>query len=220
MMRIWRSTHGVTLIEATIVLTAVAVLTAAAAPSTARVLGRARITRAIDDEEAIKTAITNFLTDASGPQGFDGFTIDGTTSGTPVDILVSDGDIPTVGTGGGAEWDDPVNNTTGLVDFLERHLVTNTPRGSAANDYPTTAGVNVGAWKGAYLNAPINPDPWGNRYAVNTQRLITTPRDVDVIVLSAGPDEEIDTAYNINKITPGDDDILVIVRRDPGRTVP
>lgn len=220
MARTWRSTRGITLVEATIVLTAVAVLAAAAAPSTARALELARVSRAIVDEEAIKTAITNFLIDGAGSQGFEGFTVDGTQSGTPVDILVSDGDIPTIGTGGGAEWDDPVNNTTGLVDFLERHLVTNNPRGSAANDYPVTATPNSGYWRGAYMNAPIDPDPWGNRYAVNTQRLITTPRDVDVIVLSSGPDEEIDTAYNINKITPGDDDLLVIIRRDPGRTVP
>ncbi|MBI2187989.1 MAG: hypothetical protein HYU37_12870 [Acidobacteria bacterium] len=222
MRRCWRSAYGITLVEATVVLAVVALLTAAAAPSAARTIQRARLVRVVTDEEAIKTAIVNFLTDMTGnSQGQNiGFTIEGigNQNGTPVDILVSDGDIPAIGSGG-TEWDDPVNNTTGLVDFLERHLVTNNPRGDVANDYSTTVGNN-GYWRGAYLNGPVDPDPWGNRYAVNTQRLITSSRDVDVIVLSAGPDEEIDTAYNINRIKPGEDDILVIVRRDPGRTVP
>ena len=103
-----------------------------------------------------------------------------------------------------------------LVDFLERHLVTNTPAGGA---YSTVA-----AWKGAYLSAPVEPDPWGNRYAVNTQFLkATNPATLtsnDVFVLSAGPDEQIDTVFTKNGITPGDDDIINVVRRDLNATVP
>jgi len=217
----FHSARGITLIEATIVLTAVAVLSAVAAPTLSRGIDSARLSRAVSDMEAIKAAIANFAIDIETGQGGTqaGFTINGQGNGTPVDILVSDGDIPTLGPNGGTAWDDPVDNTTGLVDFLERHLVTNNPRGSALNAYPIPAGAGEG-WRGAYINGPVDPDPWGNRYAVNTQRLITTPRDVDVIVLTAGPDEEIDTAYNVTNPVPGDDDILVIIRRDPGRTVP
>lgn len=214
---------GVTLVEATIVVTVVATLAAALTPSVTATLDRARYVRAVSDMEAIKSAIINFLEDGEGSQGYDGFTIDGDQNGEPVDILVSDGDIPrTIGAGGSATWDDPVDNTTGAVDFLERHLVTNNPRGSALNAYDTVAGSNSGYWKGAYLNGPVDPDPWGNRYAVNTERLWESEglRDVDVLVLCVGPDEEIDSAYNTNFSVPGDDDIIVIIRRDPGRTVP
>ena len=58
------------------------------------------------------------------------------TAGTLVEILVSDGDIPRQVSGtGSAEWQRPVDNVGGLVDFLERHIVTNNPRGNAANAY-------------------------------------------------------------------------------------
>ena len=77
-------------------------------------------------------------------------------------------------------------------------------------------------WRGAYISAPVDPDPWGNRYAVNVQWLqgTSTERKNDVIVLSTGPDEQIDTAFEADGITPGDDDIIVVVRRDIGLTTP
>ena len=52
-----RSARGITLIEATIVLTVLSVLTAAAAPSVSRTLDRARQSRAVEDARAIRTAI-------------------------------------------------------------------------------------------------------------------------------------------------------------------
>lgn len=217
----WRSARGMTLIEATIVITVAAVLVAAAAPAASRTLDRARITRAVEDAEAIKTAITNWRDDV-----FQGFSIDGTVSGTNVDMLVGDGDTPSAsltddnGSVAGVQmrWDDSVNNTTGVVDFLERHLVTNNPRGSSANGYPLSGG---NTWRGAYLNAPIDPDPWGNRYAVNC-KFLRSPSNTknDVIVLSAGPDEEIDTLFEKDGIFPGDDDIIVMILRDRNTVVP
>lgn len=213
----WRTDRGITLVEATIVMTAVSILAAVAAPSASRALDRARVTRAIGDAEAIKAAIYNWRDDV-----FQSFTVDGTVSGDEVQTSVSDGDIPSADitddngslTGVQMRWDDPVDNTTGLVDFLERHLVTNNPRGSSANDYPTT-------WRGAYINAPLDPDPWGNRYAVNTGLLGTPGRTRnDTFVLSAGPDEAIDTLWEVNGATPGDDDIIVMVLRDRNAEVP
>jgi type II secretory pathway pseudopilin PulG len=208
-----RAERGVTLLEATIVLAVAAVLSAAAAPIVSRTLDRARLARAVDDTKAIKTAINNFITEFTS---FTPFTTTGVSGGTTIQMLVSDGDTPrTLGTGGAAQWDDPVNPAAAQpVDFLERHLVTNTPGGGGAY---TTAGANP--WRGSYINAPIDPDPWGNRYAVNTLHLRTTTTN-DVFVLSAGPDEEVNTAFTVNGATPGGDDVIAIVRRDPGRTVP
>jgi type II secretory pathway pseudopilin PulG len=208
-----RGEYGVTLVEATIVLTVAAILSAAAAPIASRAIDRARLARAVDDTRAIKTAIDNLLLEFTT---FVPFTTTGVAGGATVQMLVSDGDIPrTVGAGGSALWDDPVNPAAAQpVDFLERHLVTNTPGGGGA--YTTAGGA---PWRGAYISAPVDPDPWGNRYAVNALHLRTTTTN-DVFVLSTGPDEEIDTAFTVNGATPGDDDIIAVIRRDPGRTVP
>jgi len=221
--------QGISLVEATIVVTAVAILAAVAAPSASRALDRARIARGVSDAEAIKTAIVNFRADV-----FQGFTEDGLSSGHVVEVLVSDGDIPAAGiaddngsvAGTLMRWDEPVadNDTADnqganiTTDFFERHLVTNNPRGSSLNDYPSSGGNQ---WRGAYINAPIDADPWGNRYAFNSMYLINPSNTKnDTFVLSAGPDEELDTLFEVNGLTPGDDDIVVQVLRDRNSSVP
>ena len=212
-----RTEHGLSLIEITIVLLAMSIITAGVAPVAARVIDRTRLSRAVEDSEAIKTAVVMFVTDLGGA-GFTGFTVTGTSGGTTVRMLVGDGDIPReLGAGGDALWQATVDNTGGTVDFLERHLITNNPRGSAANDYPNTGSDQ---WRGAYLDGPIDADPWGNRYAVNTRWMKDAPRSNDVFVLSAGPDEQIDTPFAVNGIVPGDDDIIAVIFRDPGLSTP
>jgi type II secretory pathway pseudopilin PulG len=206
-----RGQRGITLIEATIVLTVAAILAAAAAPVASRTLDRAKLARASDDAKAIKTAIDNFV---NGFTSFTPFTTTGANGGATVEMLVSDGDIPSSAIGA-TIWDDVVNPAAAAeVDFLERHLVTNAPGGAGAY---TTAGA--GPWRGAYINAPIDPDPWGNRYAVNVNYFRTATTN-DVFVLTAGPDEEINTAFTVNGATPGGDDIIAVIRRDAGLTVP
>jgi type II secretory pathway pseudopilin PulG len=196
--------RGISLIEATIVLTVLSILTAAAAPSVSRTIDRARLTRATDDMKAIRTALITYVTDSA----FDYFTHNGSNTGGGGDIiemLVSDGDIP--GNSGATNWDDVTINFGAAVDvdFLEKHLVTNVLTGGAPNAYAV--------WRGAYLSGPVDPDPWGNRYAVNVQYMNPVSAN-DVFVLSAGPDEQIDTAYTINGAVPGDDDRIVVVYRD------
>ena len=55
----------------------------------------------------------------------------------------------------------------------------------------------------------MDPDPWGNRYAVNVMYL--GPNVNDVVVVSAGPDEAVDTPDSGNPLTAVDDDILVLI---------
>lgn len=204
------SERGITLVEATIVLLVMAVLIAAAAPITSRTVDRSKLTKAFNDTKAINTAINNFLTEFTA---FTPFTITGTAIGSTVQMLVSDGDIPDLGTGD-ASWTNVVNTASApFVDFLERHLVTNTPGGTGAY------AVGSPGWRGAYINAPIDPDPWGNRYAVNVLFLRSSTAN-DVFVLSAGPDERIDTPFTVNGAVPKGDDITSVVRRDVGGTVP
>jgi prepilin-type N-terminal cleavage/methylation domain-containing protein len=214
------SQRGITLIEITIVMTVMAILTAAAAPIASRTVDRARATRALDDAKAIRTALLAFLSELPGYQGPK---VDGTSNGsTAIQLLVSDGDIASDPLDG--RWDDPVGNSGGgslICDFIENHLVQNEPFDDPTKLYPiTTPAGNV--WRGAYLSSPVDPDPWGNRYMVNVQWLqgTATERKNDVVVLSAGPNESVDTLFEVDGITPGDDDTMVVVRRDPGLTVP
>jgi type II secretory pathway pseudopilin PulG len=208
------SERGVTLIEATVVLTVSAVLTLAMAPIASRTVDNARLARAASDVKAIRTAIHSFITEFTA---FTPFTVTGLSGGATVAMLVSDGDTPReVGAGGASDWIAAVDPlAVSPVDFLERHLVTNTPGDTGAY---TTGGA--GPWRGAYISAPVDPDPWGNRYAVNVQWLRTAPTSNDVFVLSAGPNERIDTLFAVNGATPGDDDLTAVVRRHPGLTVP
>src|SRR5687767_2623283 len=92
--------RGVTIIEATLILGIMTVLIAAAAPATSRTLATARMRRVTEDTDAIATAIHNFITDNS----FVPFTITGLTGGDTVEMLVSDGDIPSAVAA--TNWDD------------------------------------------------------------------------------------------------------------------
>jgi prepilin-type N-terminal cleavage/methylation domain-containing protein len=204
--------HGFSLVEATIVLAVAAVLAGAVAPSVSRTLAQGRQARAHNDVQAIRTAVHNVITEHTL---FVPFTSTGAVDGDAIEMLVSDGDIPSSAIGA-TPWDDVVACCAAAVDvaFLEAHLVSNTDLG-AVGSYS----VGAGGWRGAYINAPIDPDPWGNRYAVNAEYLKATTTN-DVFVLSSGPDEEIDTPFTFNGARPGDDDIIAIVRRDDGLLVP
>ena len=70
-------------------------------------------------------------------------------------------------------------------------------------------------WRGPYLDA-VRPDPWGNRYMANVLWLaLPQGRGAEssgyiraVVVLSAGPDEEIDTPFGtVGGFIGGDDDL-------------
>ncbi len=215
MMRLSSGERGITLVETTVILTMLALLSAAAAPAASRTLDRARLTRARSDAVTLKNSMLTMLDEMTQ---FNLFTTDGTNNGPAVYMLVGDGDIPReLGPAGDARWQDPVNNLTGVVDFFERHLVTNNPGGNPANGYSTTI---QSPWRGPYFAGPIDSDPWGNRYASNTRWIKEIPKSNDVVVLSAGPDEIINTAWEKNGLTPGGDDIVVIMLRDQNGIVP
>ena len=156
-----------------------------------------------------------------------------------INLLVSDGDIPELQDDVARDADEWVRKASDSdVDFLEYHLVTNNPKESTRvayrtpsdltnddSDDPMFARTESGgfnsefAWRGPYLTPPIDPDPWGNRYAVNVMFLDpladTEGEDAarngfeeDTAVLSAGPDEEVDTVWAQDGLTPGDDDII------------
>jgi len=194
----------VTLLEVILMLTATAALMATLAPTLSSTIRHAEIAAATTAMTDIQTQVLAALSDMN----FNSFTITGTSGGTQAEILVSDGDIPReVSATGSTEWRRPVDLTSGLVDFLENHIVRNQPRGNPANAYNPLGPGNQ--WRGAYLTAPTDPDPWGNRFAVNVEFL--AGGNEDVVVMSAGPDEEIDSPYIGDGLTTGDDDLFALV---------
>jgi len=141
-------------------------------------------------------------------------------TGDAVEILISAGDIPALGPEGDEFWVDPPDGE--WVDFLEYYLISNTPGNDAGRRFPTLEDCGdviadlfsgVRAWQGAYLNVGAG-DPWGNRYAINTH-LLTQTTGEDVVILSAGPDQEIDSQFYMDGFVPGDDDLALIFSTGP-----
>lgn len=93
-------------------------------------------------------------------------------------------------------------------DTLDDQLVTNDPVYSL---------TGVRKWMGPYLEN-ISEDPWGNKYYVNVKFLqptfLSPGQQKAVFVLSAGPDEEIDTNFEQeeNAFAVGDDDITFRIK--------
>lgn len=190
---------GITLIEVTTILAVLAILAAALTPTVSNVIGKSKLQRARLDVHAIKKATLNLLEDVNTR----GIIQDGSCPRghqVPVDLLVSDGDIPSLGANASSSWTRPVDFKE--VDYMEYHLTTNNPGGHSGHNYEN--------WGGAYLPGPIGPDPWGNRYMINSRYLAPGHR-YDVVVISAGPDEEIDSQFTLDGFVPGDDDIVSMI---------
>jgi len=233
------SERGVSLVEASIVLSVFAILTAMLAPAIGGYVSDAQHAAAKKDIEVIGTAVTRMLSDVGEAwvlrdgNGGAATTPPSHAAGNRVDLLVGSGTVPTVAVAratAGADWDDVVDNAA--VQRLEYYLVQNTPSNLAANAYRTASSMSVAtefdpdsgalynaehAWRGAYLPGPIGPDPWGTRYAVNVEFLARalgagpSGNVNDVFVLSAGPDRVVDTRFDVDGATPGSSDLLYVL---------
>lgn len=249
------------LIELTIILVVLSILCAILAPVLDRYIRNAKIIRAREDVQAIGCCIWMFIEDTAnsffmvdaGGQGPDpvrehlGGDAPNQIANT-VELLVGDGDVPEPHPGLANLWSTPIGVAAGFnVEFLAAHLVFNAPGYRTPTDLTNAGGDMFArsesggfnsefAWRGPYITPPIDPDPWGNRYAANVEFLDAVANsdntqvaidgqggwEGDCVVMSAGPDEEIDTLWQgtepaplglvIPEATaPGDDDILYIV---------
>ena len=99
--------------------------------------------------------------------------------------------------------------TPGEIAKLHEPAPQQSSGGYRTEEHVPPPGYGGNPWRGAYMTAPIDPDPWGNRYAVNVEFL--TGGSQDVVAFSSGPDEQIDSAYSQNGLTAGDDDLMVLV---------
>ena len=141
---------GVSLIEASIVLSVFAILTAMLAPSIGGYISDAQQAAAKKDIEVIGSAVTRMLTDVGDAwilrdgNGGAATAPPSHAAANRVDLLVGSGAVPTVTVArstAGADWDDPVDNAA--VQRLEYFLVQNTPSNLAANAYRTAASMSV-----------------------------------------------------------------------------
>jgi hypothetical protein len=248
------SEKGLSLVEATIILMVLATLTAVIAPAAGVYINDARSVRAQDDVAAIGAGILNLLRDT----GSRCLRLAGTTEctvGNRVDLLMSAGsqaralDVANVtlvdsdavaGAPASLNW---LNTTTpasapqaGNRSTVDEHLVRNnlgTPY--AAATFTSSGGPRMKlGWRGAYLNGPVGPDPWGYMYQVNTVFLTVGSNALDgalnhsqeglreagwnrdVLVLSPGSNGVISTSFGGAAATDGvaatGDDIVYVLR--------
>jgi prepilin-type N-terminal cleavage/methylation domain-containing protein len=200
---------GFTLLEIIIVLAIIGVLAGIFAPTLANYVESSKLRRAIEDNEMIGDGMGEFYNDlGEWPIWRNGSNI--TPTGLRYSVLRGPGADPAIGVGTG--WPALTGVT---VDLLENHLGVNTPGNNSANAYPTGNGER--AWRGPYIER-FRPDPWGNRYLVNVEWLwygtVLTNRFRPVFVVSAGPNETIETAYSQTgpALTVGGDDLIFRIK--------
>jgi type II secretory pathway pseudopilin PulG len=233
-----RNQKGFTLVEITIILLVLVILGAIFLPAAERFVDLARIARVREDIGAIAAVIELWKFDTCSRW----FHVDGDsnafTDGNRVDMLIGDGDTPPTSFIP-ASNDDFWSESYGLgnfVDTISNHLALGDPffptdNTAATSPYPVPNNSSVYAcgFRGAYISTPISADPWGNRYMVNVAWLgakgtrdfgVATQvlfNQFDVFVLSAGPDETVDTEFQpgstttpVGVVAQGDDQIAVI----------
>jgi hypothetical protein len=198
-----RSHAGLTVVEVTLTLGALAVVAGILAPGSLDLIAHAKDLQASRDALSIRNAIVRLLDDTAAARiGTRG------TEGQTVEMLVGGGASPSVAEAGDWRWARPVD-PGGLVDLLDRHLVTNEPAGNPSNAWRLPTSLEGFGWRGSYLNHEIGADPWGRRFAVNVKSL--SGRN-EVIVLSAGPNGVVETGFEGQGLTGGGDDVVVLVK--------
>lgn len=198
-----RSHAGLTLVEVTLTIGALAVVAGILAPGSLDLIARAKDLQASRDALSIRNAIIRLLDDTAAARiGTHG------TEGQTVEMLVSSGASPSVADSGDWRWVRPAD-PAGRVDLLDRHLVTNEPAGLPSNAWRLPTSAEGFGWRGAYLNHEVGADPWGRRFAVNVKSLVGRN---EVIVLSAGPNGVVETGFEGQGLTGGGDDVVVLVK--------
>jgi type II secretory pathway pseudopilin PulG len=249
-MRKAKAELGMSLVEATIILMVLATLTAVVTPSIADYANDAESVKAKEDVEAIGTGVLRLLKDT----GSRCLRLAGTTDCTKanrVDLLVSAGSDPRADNSATVALDADAATTASVSwlpttapaqqDTMDDQLVEN-DNGTAY----TAAGFSGGGgprmklgWRGAYVNGPINGDPWGNKYQVNTIFLAVATDATDgagvpdqtteglkqsgwrrnVLALSAGANGIVETEFGGSAagaggvgVSAGGDDIVYVLR--------
>jgi Tfp pilus assembly protein PilE len=230
-----KNSKGFTLVEVTIILLVLVILSGILLPTIERFIDLARYVKVKEDLGMIAAIIELWKVDNCSRF----FKVCGSSSNQSadnrVDLLVSAVSpapgVPDTGvfvpSGGDAPWLAlyTAAPSPGLnVDTMENQLVTNTPMGNPAWAYPLP-GVSPAScgWRGAYISGPLGADPWGTRYMANVAflgppgaRLLGAPSaaafsQMDVFVISAGPDKSVQTPFLVDGVISQGDDLIALV---------
>jgi len=173
---------GFTLIEIVIVLAVIAVIAAFITPMIAGYVERSRLLRATNDCKTVGEAVMNFYKDVRAFPIYTATPL--SNSNATIEVLYTDGnEADASGAPGAATW------LTGNRDALQNHLEKGLTTGG--QPYPTTSPFG---WKGPYLT-DFKSDPWGTRYYINVTYLQPGAANNAVWVLSAGPNQTIETNF-------------------------
>ena len=239
-MRRLKNRAGLSLVEVTIMLLVLMLLAGVLAPSIMDFVRDAQWVKVKEDCEAIGISVARMMRDV--PPCFRLVGTDACTVDNRVDLLWSDGTTagaisPTSSastnyTLAGGNATGPLNwdtNITPQDGSMEQHLVRNdllvpypVPNVLYPRTIPTGPQQGTG-WRGAYLSAPIGPNPWGGAYMVNSAFLSTatdayaeaegqngTSWNRDVFCLSGGPNRRY---RDLLRRMPGDGPVRHVPRR-------
>jgi type II secretory pathway pseudopilin PulG len=163
-----------TFIEVIVIFGALATTAAVFLPTIANVVNAARIARAAADTNVIATGLKRYQQDVECRRE-----LGGSAGSRGRRVLVGPGLVPSP--------QKPVRLrywATAGVSSLDGHL--RTPAAAAAP-----------GWDGPYVLHPVPTDPWGNAYVVNISCSSAGTKEARAIyVLSAGPNETIDTPFD------------------------
>ncbi len=237
-----RTQKGLSLIEVTIMLLVLMLLTGVLAPSIFDFVNDAKWVKVKEDCEAIGLSIARLARDV-GPCLQKTYAAAGCTRANRADVLTSDGTAPTLAASISTDNFSNSNVDVAVVwttseDTLDDQLVTNAaayPNPTffvVGNEFGVGPHFNLG-WRGAYISAPIGPDPWGKAYLVNSGFLSPAYHEAiggagnldagqdgayrwtkDTFCLSAGPNGQISTPIGGSAnggTTRGGDDFVYII---------
>ena len=236
------SNRGVSLVEATIVLMVMAVLTAIVAPSAGSYIEGAKNAKAKADVETIGAAIDQVLRSTALPcLSLNGSSCASAATGV-VELLVSGSGVGSnEATVSSAVFTAPASAASSVSlnwgggtneipdarrDEMDHQFITNTP-GYTAVSFTSGGGPRPGlGWRGPYMTGPMDVDPWGYAYQASTVFLGVASNSAagtgegqvrggwtsDVVVISAGSNGVIQTAFGSVATTGVGDDVLYVVQ--------
>jgi type II secretory pathway pseudopilin PulG len=230
-----------TIIETTVVLAVLFVLAGAMSPIIGDSVTTARAVKAKNDASMIAMALINLQKDLGSNALI--FTAPATLTPSPStglpELLTSGGDTPSI--------EETLDSRNLLLDALtspvQGRAEASGPRSgraerrkwrearAAAMDdliltnrrgYKYRKPGEFEGWNGPYISAPVQGDPWGKQFMINSEWLDggTTAADAEghprraVFVMSAGADGIVQTPFEqpINDAAPGGDDIVVRIQ--------
>jgi hypothetical protein len=194
LFRTLRDARGFSAAEVMTILTAMTVLSGVAAPAMNEYLEDAKQLRAQHDVRTLSASLIRLFNDVGAERGIEG-------GWARADLLVGAGEVPRAATAVAQSW--TLGATAEGVARLDDHLVVNEV------GYSVVRGPSRLGWRGAYLQDPVRPDPWGHRYAVNVG--VMRSHHFDTVVLSAGPDGLVDSPFERDGLPTTRDDVAAVV---------